>query len=169
MKKLYFNLQFFANPDPEPQPQEGDNPEDAVQALIDLRANTVPKEQYEKLVAENRKLLKSFINGEDLANELNEPKRTDDELRKKMNDENCSNLDYAKAVLELRNSIIDQGKPDPFLPIGYEVVPSEEDKNTAQKVADVLQECVDVANGDSNIFTLELQRRLIDVPLPKRK
>jgi hypothetical protein len=44
-------------------------------------------------------------------------------------------------------------------------MPTDEDVRTAQKVADVLQECVDYAEGDSAVFTNELQRRLVDVKI----
>ena len=58
-----------------------------------------------------------------------------------------------------------EGKPDPFLPIGEQIMPTDQDIQTAQKVADVLQECVDYAEGDSAVFTNELQRRLVDVKI----
>lgn len=37
---------------------------DYVQAINDLKANSVPKDQYAKLKEENSRLLKSIINGE---------------------------------------------------------------------------------------------------------
>ena len=42
-------------------------------------------------------------------------------------------------------------------------MPTDDDIKTAEKVANVLQECVDYAEGDSAVFTNELQRRLVDV------
>ena len=56
-----------------------------------------------------------------------------------------------------------EGKPDPFLPVGSQILPDDADIAAANKVATVLQECVDYANGDSSVFTNELQRRLVDV------
>ena len=61
--------------------------------------------------------------------------------------------------------MISEGKPDPFLPIGEQILPTDEDVAAANKVAAVLQECVDYAEGDSAVFTNELQRRLVDVKI----
>ena len=44
-------------------------------------------------------------------------------------------------------------------------MPTDDDVKTAEKVAQVLQECVDYAEGDSAVFTNELQRRMVDVKI----
>lgn len=56
-----------------------------------------------------------------------------------------------------------EGKPDPFLPVGNQIAPTDDDIAAAERVAKVLQECVDYADGDSAVFTNELQRRTIDI------
>ena len=56
-----------------------------------------------------------------------------------------------------------EGNPDPFLPVGKQILPTDEDVAAANRVADVLKECVDYAEGDSAVFTNELQRRLVDI------
>ena len=62
-----------------------------------------------------------------------------------------------------------EGKPDPFAPQGKLITASDEDLAAAQKVADALQHCVEVAEGDNLVFTNELQRILIDsVPMRRR-
>ena len=78
-------------------------------------------------------------------------------------------MEFVKNTLALRQAIIDSGKPDPFLPMGNKIIPSDEDIATATRVANVLQECVDYADGDSAAFTNELQRRTVDIPMPRRK
>ena len=53
-----------------------------------------------------------------------------------------------------------EGELDPFVPIGNKIKPTDDDFAKADKVAAVLQECVDYADGDSNVFTDELKRRI---------
>ena len=58
---------------------------------------------------------------------------------------------------------MDAGHDDPFLPVGDKVRITNEMRDQAQNAADVFQECVDFARGDSGVFTAELQRRTKDV------
>ena len=43
--------------------------------------------------------------------------------------------------------------------MGAQISPTAEDVQVAEKVAQIYQECVDYADGDSALFTQELQRR----------
>ena len=72
-------------------------------------------------------------------------------------------------TLQLRQSIIDAGKDDPAVPSGHMYSPTSVDKESAQKVADILQECVDIADGNTGVFMSELQRVIKDTPLIRRK
>lgn len=143
---------------------------DYVQAIQELKANSVSKEQYAKLKDENSKLLKSLINGETIeASSL--PEKTDvSKLRNELfdGDVQFTNLEYVTKALQLRNAIIEEGGIDPFLPAGHKVIPDDNDIACAKKVAEVLQDCVEFADGDSGVFTAELQRRMID-SAPKRR
>jgi len=64
-----------------------------------------------------------------------------------------------KLTLELRNTLIAKGERDPFLPYGSQIAPTPEDVEKAEKAAQIYQECIDYADGDSKLFTQELQRR----------
>lgn len=142
---------------------------DYIQAIQELKSNSVPKEQYSKLKEKNAKLLKSLINGEQIESGA-VPEKTDmAELRKTLySGAELPNLDYVKKTLELRDAIIDQGGRDPFLPWGEKISPTNDDIEAANRVAKVLKECVDYADGDSALFTNELQRVMIDTG-PKRR
>ena len=142
---------------------------DYVQAIQELKANSVPKEQYAKLKAENSKLLNSIINGESVEADSLPEKQDIGELRKDLfSGIDLTNLEYVSKTLELRDALIEKGEPDPFLPYGHKYTPDNNDIETANKVATILKECVDYADGDSSIFTNELQRRMIDTA-PKRR
>ena len=131
-----------------------------IDEIQNLRETTVPKHQYEKKCEENRRLIQSLANGTPLPGaEQEPPKPSIDELRKKLaNGDQLSNLEYVKTVLALRNSLIEKGEQDPFVPQGANVKPEATDWATAQRVADAFQSCVDYADGDSEIFTTELMR-----------
>lgn len=135
---------------------------DYIAAIKELKENSVDRSKYEALRAENKKLLDSIVNGTPVEVKV-EDKKSIEELRAAYLKEDQSNLEYITNTLKLREAIIAEGKPDPFLPIGEQIMPTDDDVKTAEKVANVLQECVDYAEGDSAVFTNELQRRLVDV------
>lgn len=135
---------------------------DYLAAIKELKENSVDRSEYDKLKAENKKLLDSIVNGTEVALPKAE-KKSVEELRAVYLKEDQTNLEYIENALKLREALIAEGKPDPFLPVGEQILPTDDDVKTAQKVADVLQECVDYAEGDSAVFTNELQRRIVDV------
>lgn len=134
-----------------------------IDAIKSLKENTVERSKYEELKAENKRLLESIVNGEEINVEVPAQNSVQD-LRNELFKENSglSNLEYAEKALELREKLISEGKPDPFVPIGSQYTPTAEDEAAAQRVADVLKTCIDYAEGDNQIFTNELQRRMID-------
>ena len=137
---------------------------DYLAAINELKQNSVNREDYNKLKAENKKLLDSIVNNVPV--EVQSPQRKSiEELRAAYLKEDQTNLEYISNALKLREALISEGKPDPFLPIGEQILPTDEDVAAANKVAAVLQECVDYAEGDSAVFTNELQRRLVDVKI----
>lgn len=144
--------------------------EQYIEALQRMQENTVPKSEYQKLKEENRQLLNAFVNGEKIEKPVE--KATDEELnelRKKLfnTDKQISNLEYVKTALQLRKGLIDNGQQDPFLPSGSMVTPTANDVAAANRVADIYKECIDYADGDSELFTQELMRRTNDVKIRK--
>ena len=149
---------------------EESNPDtDYVAAIKELKEKTVSKESYQKLRDENKKLLQSLVNGEQIQAEVEKPDIN--ELRKELfnEDSNIDNVTFISKALELRTALIENGEPDPFLPVGKRITPTDEDISAANRVATVLQECVDYAQGDSQAFTNELQRRTIDTAPTRRR
>ena len=136
---------------------------DYIAAIKELKQNSVDRSKYEALRAESKGRLDSSVNGTESAQPVVEQKKASGEVRAAYLKEDQSNLEYITNTLKLREAIIAEGKPDPFLPIGEQIMPTDDDIKTAEKVANILQECVDYAEGDSAVFTNELQRRLVDV------
>lgn len=140
---------------------------DYVAALNAMKQNSVSKSQYDKLKQENKRLLDAIVNGTELETG-SEATLTIDELRKKTFDSNASNLDFWKNALKLRERLIEEGKPDPFVPTGKSVSANQIDYDGAERLAAGIQSCIDYANGDSQLFTNELQRITKDV-MPMRR
>lgn len=144
---------------------------DYVAAIKELQNNTVSKEQYNKLRSENKKLLDALVTGQQI--ELPKEKTVDvNELRKNLfgGKKELNNLEYVDTMLKLREAVMEKGEPDPFLPVGSKVNITAEMIEKANNVAEGLQYCVDFAEGDSGIFTAQLQRITKDAPLlSKRK
>lgn len=141
---------------------------DYVDAINKLKETTVPKEQYFKLREENKRLIEALVNGEQIEVQTETPVNVD-ELRKTLfnGDRELNNLEYVDTALKLRKALIEKGERDPFLPSGTHVNITADMIEKAQNVADVLQDCVNFADGDSGIFTAQLQRNLKD-PIIRR-
>lgn len=138
---------------------------DYIEAIKKIKETSVDRSKYDELKAENKKLLDSIINGADIGQQPEVKKESIEELRAKYLKEDQTNLEYITNALNLRQALIDDGQPDPFLPTGSQILPTDQDVAAANKVAEVLQECVEEAKGDSDVFTNELQRRLVDVKI----
>lgn len=144
-----------------------DPQEDYLEAIKNLKQNTVDKAKYEQSEAERKRLLNMVVNGQTV-DVPEEPKHREiNVIRNELFNKEHNNLDYIKLSLELRNALIAEGQPDPFLPYGRQISPTREDEEIAEKVAQVYQECVDFAEGDSELFTNELMRRTKDVKIRK--
>ena len=140
---------------------------DYLATIKELKQNSVEREKYDQLKAENKKLLDAIVNGQEVDLPKQENKRSIDEIRKELfsGEKDLSTLEFIQDALELRSALIENGEPDPFLPVGNQITPTDSDIAAAEKVATVLQDCVDYAEGDSSVFTNELQRRMIDVKI----
>ena len=146
------------------------NNEQYIAAIEELKATTVSRDAYNKLRTENKQLLDALVSGQQLPQTQTEEKPRVEDLRNKLfatDGNDLSNLEYVKTALSLRNSLIEAGERDPFLPYGDKVDITSEQIDTAEKVANALQEMVDFAEGDSGVFTAEYQRRVKDVAIPR--
>ena len=150
------------------QQEEVNDSIDYIEAIKEIKQNSVDREAYNKLREENKRLLNSLVNGESVDVKKEEPVDID-QLRNDIFNKESTNLEYITNVLKLRDELIKRGEPDPFLPAGKNIIPTEEDIKTANRVATVLQECVEYADGDSSVFTNELQRRMVDSTPIRRK
>ena len=88
----------------------GDNSVNYIEAIKELKANTVDKSAYDKLAEENKQLLNSLVNGEQLESQK-QPEPVDlDELRESLFNQENTNLEYMEKALLLRSELIKKGE-----------------------------------------------------------
>lgn len=148
--------------------EQGDGNNAYIEAINEMKKNYVPKEKLQKVQDENKQLLEALVSGKQIELQKDDKKPNVQELRNKLfsTDNELSNLEYVKTSLELRTALIEAGERDPFLPVGDQVTLTAEHYDKAEQVAELLQGCVDFADGDSGIFTAEYQRRVKDASIP---
>ena len=150
-----------------------DNTQDYLAAIKELKENSVNRSEYEKLRAENKKLIDTVVNGLPGQEEQVVVKHTKEQIDDLRNDlfnspRELNNLEFITKTMELREALMENGEPDPFLPVGKQISPTRDDLEGAEKVAQVYRECIEYADGDSEVFTNELMRRTRDVKLPRK-
>ena len=150
-----------------------DNTQDYIAAIKELKQNSVDRSEYEKLRAENKKLIDTVVNGLPGQEEqvvVKHSKEQIDDLRNELfnSPRELNNLEFITKTMELREALMENGEPDPFLPVGKQISPTRDDIEGAEKVAQVYKECIEYAEGDSEVFTNELMRRTRDVKLPRK-
>ena len=132
-----------------------DNAQDYIDAINDLKKNSVNRSDYEKLKAENKKLIEAVVNGQGIEEDHSQS-RTLEEIKKELDTKQLTNLDFWKDQLEYRNLALKKGMPDPFLNWGIKTSPTESDRECADRVARVVQECIDYADGNPEVFNSKL-------------
>ena len=147
---------------------------DYIEAIKEMKQNSVSREQYEKLKKENKELLDTLINGGQVNVPDTASKKSIEEMRnelfsKEAADKGMTNLEFVEKSLELRDAIIESGGTDPFLPIGKGIDLTRDDYEAAEFTAEQFRECIDIAQGNSEVFTNELMRRTVDNSLPTAK
>ena len=150
-----------------------DNTQDYLAAIKELKDNSVNRSEYDKLRAENKRLIDAVVNGQPGQEEQVVVKHTKEQIDDLRNDlfnspRELNNLEFITKTMELREALMENGEPDPFLPVGKQISPTRDDIEGAEKVAQVYKECIEYAEGDSEVFTNELMRRTRDVKLPRK-
>lgn len=149
---------------PETPPEFG--AQDYLNTLDAIKKNMVPVDKYNKLAEENRQLVQSLANGGGIQEEADVERESSEEIAKRLfakSPKYRTDLAYFTDVLAYRDALIGEGGEDPFLPNNHEYVPSREDIERAQEIADALKECVEYADGDPSLFSNELKRRGVNI------
>lgn len=147
------------NPDNEPEMTANEY----INQINDLREKTVSREEYERIKNDNKELAKALINGTgaNIPGITKPEEKPDlDDLRKKLFTKKSKNdLEYFTNLLALRDGVIADGQPDPFLPINREFRATAQDEADAERIATQIKEAIEYADGDPAVFSNDLRRR----------
>lgn len=146
-----------------------------IETITKLKSSTVGRDMYDKVVAENKELLNSLVNGMPgpSGKDTAESKPSAEECRKRLfhPEKELTNVEYIERALDLREAVLEETGEDCF--VGYSHLNPEFNKEDAeqkaQKVADVFEQCLEESNGNPKKFTNILQDRTNDIVLPRRK
>lgn len=139
---------------------------DYISIIEQMKKDSVPKSEYDKLKGEQERMLKVLQEGGKLQeNQAAVEMPSVEELRKSLFTTDCelSNIDYCTKALQLRKQILEQEGRDIFVAQNPRLTPTSYDYERADAVATVMAECIEYAKGDSELFTNELMRRTNDV------
>ena len=147
------------NPDNEPEMTA----KEYINQIKDLKEKTVSREEYDRIKNDNKELAKALINGTgaNIPGITKPEEKPDlDDLRKKLFTKKSKNdLEYFTNLLALRDGVMADGQPDPFLPINREFRATAQDEADAERIATQIKEAIEYADGDPAVFSNDLRRR----------
>lgn len=150
---------------------EIDETQKYIDTINQMKANSVSRSEYDKIRDENKKLLEAIVQGNNVETSSTEEaaKPSIQELRNKAygkGAEDLTDLEYVSTVLDLRDALLEEEGVDHMIPAGKKYSPDLNDQHCAQKAYEALRHCVDVADGDNEVFIQEITRITVDNGLP---
>lgn len=146
--------------------QENENVEnndtDYIEQIKALKENSVSKDVYLKLKEENKKLIKSLVDGTPV--ESGEPGAVKPQSIQELTDafyngyDKMSNRELTEKILKIREKTLEETGKDLFMPSDKTYIPTQDDVNTVNNLVVALQNCLDIANGNDEVFNRELDR-----------
>lgn len=143
-----------------------------IDQINELKSNSVPRTEFDKIKEENRTLLSNLVNGTyPTATEQTpaEEKESLDDLRNRIFNDPKNDLEYVAGVLEIRDRVMAEGGKDPFVNDNGRYQATEEDWRAGERLAEGLKHCVEVANGSNDVFIQEITRITRDTPITPNK
>ena len=139
-----------------------------IDMINEMKKSSVSREEYDKIRNENKTLLENLVNGRtlDAAAEEDSPTPTIDELRGKVFGKDCedlNDLEFITGLCDLRDALLEKEGVDYFAPTGSKYAADYNDQQTAQKTYDAFRHCIDVADGDNQVFIQEITRITNDI------
>lgn len=126
-----------------------------------LRNTTVSKEDYDRVVADNKRLATALANGDFSSGESDETANLDlESCRAKMFDgRRKTDMELFQDMMNLRNAAINAGERDPFLHNDPAHIPTMQEEQDAERIAREIQASLDYADGDPEVFRQEMLRK----------
>jgi hypothetical protein len=142
---------------------------DYIAAINELKQNTVSKDQYNKVINENKQLLQTLMDGGqvEIAEETNKPSLT--ELANKIaGAKSMSNVEYIQTMCDYYDALVDAGYGDLAITVKHGGAYDEADKLAVERTINGLKEMLADADGDNNAFTALYQSVVRDVAVPRK-
>ena len=142
------------------QEQEGKgtdpNDFDLLNEVKRLKENTVPKEDYDKLLAENKKIIRDFVYGSGDGDKVGETKPNIEELRKTIfgdNVEQMKNRDFWQNVSDLYHARLEQDGENIFLPKGKKTRYERKDYEVVESMMETIDSMLNDSVDNPSLFT----------------
>lgn len=127
---------------------------DLLNEVKKLKETSVPKEEYDKLLAEKKKLMRDFVYGG------GQESKTEDtvdlgKIRKNLftdKVEDMTNRDFWKNVITLRKERLEKEGVDIFLPKGEKTRYSRDDYEKASAIADTIESMLKDSEENPQLF-----------------
>lgn len=129
---------------------------DLLNEVKKLKENSVPKEEYDKLLAENKKIIRDFVYGSGDSSNVGEAKPNIEELRNKIfgdNVEQMSNRDFWKNVSELYHTRLEQDGENIFLPKGKKTRYERKDYEVVESMMNTIDLMLEDSKDNPSLFT----------------
>lgn len=138
----------------------------------DYKENYVPKEKYEKVTQDYNNLVKSVLNGEEIA-VPKDRKELEDRMRSLLEElnhpDNYNDIQYMDKMLQWRDVVMELGYADPAAPNGIKIHATEADEIAAENWANYHKAAIEYADGSNSAYIGETQRRMVESGLPSMK
>ena len=142
-----------------------------IEAIREMKANSVSRDSYNKLKEDNKQLLEALINGGQIDIPTAEEKTMSaqeaiDNFHQLASKKKGRPLDceFATEALKMRDIVLAEKGEDVFLPSN----PTDMDYKNAQDVESFLSYLVEISDGNNDVFEREMNRHLVEYPaIPK--
>lgn len=156
--------------------QDTNQYQEYIDQINELKSNSVSRTEYDRIKEENRTLLSNLVNGTyPTATEQTPAEEVEslDDLRKRVFNDPKNDLEYVAGILEIRDRVMAEGGKDPFVNDNGRYQATPDDYRIAENTAEGLRHCVEVADGNNDVFIQEITRITRDTPItpnkPKRR
>lgn len=145
-----------------------DSAVDYIQAINELKANTVDKAKYEASEAERKRLIKALVDGQQMTDLQSEAKELPSRLEcyKKYKENNFkTDWEFWENFIELRDATIREYGKDPLVtgnygvsPTGEKVQPEYGEVEGMESFVENMRQLLDETKGDPELFTLRMSK-----------
>lgn len=140
--------------------------EDYITALGEVKANSVDKSEYERVLAENTKLTNALASGiRKEEPEVEEVVNPADIIKRMAENKYKNNLEYCSDVVKLRETIMQTTGSDPCVNYSGEDVSAE--INRSERVFELFNSAIEEAEGDPVKFDAIIKSK-VQFPVGKK-